>query len=685
MDNSKKTVSIIVIVLLVLACCMLVVCVGLAGLGVWGANQLEEEVSSSFENGDPAELFNLPDPNATPEPVPTVVILPEPPADAFETLQTLQEAVTPKNDLRELAMRLGGKTDIPEVLESDPVQYQLGDQKNFWISDTDTNETFETRATLRYATEHVYFWIENGVDYHEGDLIKLVDEFEEKIYPTNRAFFGSEWSPGIDNDPHLYIVFARGLGGSVAGYFSSADSVHPLAHEYSNGHETFMVSADNNRLNDAYLYGVLAHEFQHMIHWYGDQNETTWLNEGFSELAVFLNDYYSGGFDFMFVSQPDMQLNNWPNDSYATTPHYGAAFMFVNYFLDRFGEEATQAVVSAPENGMDSIDVVLEKLDIVDPLSGKTITANDVFADWVVTNYMLDPNASDGRYVYHNNPGAPGTYETEWVTDCQPGWQDRTVHQYGADYIRISCPGTHTLEIEGSTEVGLLPESAYSGAYAFWSNQGDDSDMTLTRQFDFSDVSDALTISFMTWYDLEEDYDYVYLAASEDGEKWQILNTPSGTIENPSGNSYGWAWNGLSGGNGRWIEETVDLSAYAGKQVYLRFEYVTDAAVNGEGMLIDDVSIPAIGYFSDFEDDAQHGWEGEGFVRVQNRLPQSFAVSLIRLEGDKRTVETIQVDSGEKVSFELDAENMGGDVVLVVSGTTRFTRQLATYRFRLGE
>ena len=684
MDKSQKTVSIVVIILLVLACCIVVVCVGLTGLGIWGFSQVEE-VSSTFDSGEFESMLNLPDPNATPEPVPTVVILPETPVDAYETLQTLQEAVTPKNDLRELAMRLGGKADIPEVLENGPIAYKLGDQENFWISDTDTNETFETGATLRYATEHVYVLIENGLDYNEGDLIKFVDTFEEKIYPTNRAFFGSEWSPGIDNDPHLYIVFARGLGGSVAGYFSSADSVHPLAHEYSNGHETFMVSADNNRLNDPYLYGVLAHEFQHMIHWYRDQNETTWLNEGFSELAVFLNDYYSGGFDFMFVSQPDMQLNNWPNDSYATTPHYGAAFMFVNYFLDRFGDEATQALVSAPENGMDSIDIVLEDMEITDPISGNVITANDVFADWVVTNYLLDPNAGDGRYVYHNNPGAPGTYETEWVTDCTPGWQDRTVHQYGADYIRISCLGMHTLELEGSTEVALLPESAYSGDYAFWSNQGDDSDMTLTRQFDFSDVSDALSISFWTWYDLEEDYDYVYLAASEDGEKWQILNTPSGTIENPSGNSYGWAWNGLSGGDGQWIEETVDLSAYAGKQVYLRFEYVTDAAVNGEGMLIDDVSIPQIGYFSDFEDEAQHGWEGEGFVRVQNRLPQSFAVSLIRLEGDKRTVETIQVESGKKVSFELDAEDRGGDVVLVVSGTTRFTRQLATYRFRFGE
>lgn len=681
MKKTSKLVPVVVIVLVVLVCCSIVACLVLGGLSYWGLQKVEETAASlSNEELPGLDYFGVPLPDAAPEVVPTVVILPESQA-AIETLETLQRAIVPVNDLRELAMRLGGKSNIPEVLEETPIAYKLGDQKNFWISNMDTNENTSITASLRYETEHVYFWIEDGVTYDADDLKKLVDTFEEKIYPTNREFFGEEWSPGIDNDPHLYIVFARGLGSTVAGYFSSADSVHPMAHEYSNGHETFMISADNNRLSDKYLYGVLAHEFQHMIHWYQDRNETTWLNEGFAELAAFLNGYYSGGFDFLFVSQPDMQLNHWPNDTYATTPHYGAAFMFVNYYLNRFGEDATKALVKAPENGMDSIDVVLANLGITDPLTGKIIGADDVFADWAVTNYLLDPNAGDGRYIYQNHPGTPGTYETEWVTDCLSDWQDRTVHQYGADYIRISCAGT-TLEFEGSTEVALLPEDAYSGDYAFWSNQGDDSDMTLTREFDFRNVSGELSLSYWTWYDIEEDYDYVYLAVSEDGEKWQILKTPSSRIENPSGNSYGWGYTGLSGGDGSWIQETVDLSAYAGREVYLRFEYVTDAAVNGEGLLVDDISIPQINYFTDFEQD-NGGWAGDGFVRVQNRLPQTYAVSLIRIGSQGNEVETWQLKTGEKLQLVLDEDQNGQDVVLVVSGTTRFTRQLSTYRFRL--
>jgi bacillopeptidase F (M6 metalloprotease family) len=79
-------------------------------------------------------------------------------------------------------------------------------------------------------------------------------------------------------------------------------------------------------------------------------------------------------------------------------------------------------------------------------------------------------------------------------------------------------------------------------------------------------------------FDLEKDYDYLYVTVSEDGQSWKILKTPSGTDKNPSGNSYGWGYTGLSGSgkSAEWVQESVDLSEFAGKKVQLRFEYVTD-------------------------------------------------------------------------------------------------------------
>lgn len=593
---------------------------------------------------------------------------------AVETLETLSDTIVPNNDPLELAERLRGLNNIPATVP-DLTEYQVGDTKQFWVTNVDTNENFRITAELGYETDHVYFWIEQGVKYRPGDLSRLVETFENEIYPTNREFFGPEWSPGIDENEHLFLLYAAGLGSNLAGYFSSADAVPPQAHDYSNAHEMFMLNADTIGLDEKFTYGVLAHEFQHMIHWYRDRNESSWLNEGFSELAAFLNGYYESGFDYLAMLEPDLQLNDWPNDSSATTPHYGSSFLFVTYFLDRFGEEATKAVVADPANGMSSIDFVLNEINAFDYFADQPITADDVFADWVVANFLLDKNANDGRYTYYiyDSPPQPGITET--INQCSTDWLERMVNQYGVDYIAIDCDQDFILTFEGETEVGVLPQNPYSGDYAVWSNKGDESDMTLTQSFDFSDVSGPITFEFHTWYDLETDYDYLYLEGSDDGQNWDILTTPSCTSEDPSGNSFGCGYNDTTNG---WIKESVDLSAYAGKEIQLRFEYITDAAVNGEGFLLDDVSISAIDYFSDFESDLG-GWEPQGWVRIQNRLPQTFELSLIETSGSTNNVIRLPFDNGQTLQIPVNGASLD-EIVFTVSGTTRFTRQNAYYR-----
>ena len=431
-------------------------------------------------------------------------------------------------------------------------------------------------------------------------------------------------------------------------------------------------------LDTAILFGGLAHEFQHMIHWYQDRNESSFLNEGFSELAVFLNGYDTGGFDWYFTSNPDMNLTDWLGGSGDNSAHYGASFLFVTYFLDRFGKEATQALVHDQQNGLQSMDDVLQQMNITDPLTSQPITADDFFLDWTLANFIHDPSVGDGRYSYSNYPDSPTASDTEDVTSCTQAQGTRTVNQYGVDYIRFTCPGNYTLDFTGSTLTRLLPADPHSGAYAFWSNKGDESDMTLTRQFDLTGVSGPITFSYWTWYDIENDYDYVYLEASTDGTSWNILKTPSGTDANPSGNSYGWGYNGQSNA---WIQETVDLSQFVGKTVSLRFDYITDAGVNGEGFLLDDIAIPEIGYAEGFES-GTGGWDGAGFVRIQNILPQTFRLALITHASSGTTVDILPVSADRTVQIPVQIGSNGvKDVVLVVTGTTRFTLEQAAYQF----
>jgi hypothetical protein len=313
-----------------------------------------------------------------------------------------------------------------------------------------------------------------------------------------------------------------------------------------------------------------------------------------------------------------------------------------------------------------------------------------VVLDFGITNFLDDSSIAEGRYSYGNySEVLPSTASyTEYVDNCN-GSNTRDVHQYGFDYITFACPGQTTLHFEGSTRTGLLPASPYSGDYAFWSNKGDESDMTLTRSFDFSGVSSPITLTYQTWYDIETDWDYVYLLAStNDGDTWQFLDTPSGTDTNPTGNSYGWGYTGDSGGGedvsqADWIQESVDLSQFAGQQVLLRFEYITDAAVNGEGLMVDDISIPQTEYFEDFEA-GDGGWEAQGFARVQNLLPQHLRLALVS-SGSETTVQILDVPENNALDIPLNISGAVDNVTLVVMGATRFTRQTATYRFSFGQ
>jgi hypothetical protein len=678
MDRSEKTIMGVILTLLAACCCLAVIFMSLGGFVVY------RSVSEfSTQVGPVVTSMFAPD---TPTPAPNIVLtpVPSPVPGAGDTLEILENAVIPPSDLRELAMRLQGIPDIPEVVNDIPTDYEWGDELEFNVSNTDTDENFTVTARLVYKTENVYFFAETGVSVDEEDVRRLVDNFQDETYPTNREFFGSEWNPGVDGDPRLYILYARGLGFSVAGYYSSADEYSRLAHEFSNEKEMFYINADTTGPGDSSLPGTLAHEFQHMIHWYHDRNEETWMNEGSSVMAEFLNGYSADGFDSIFISEPDVQLNSWveAGGDPGSISHYGAAFLFMTYFLDRFGHEATQALVAHEANGLRAVDEVLTARGLNDPATGRPLTAVEVFADWVITNYVGDADIGDGRYDYHNYADAPVVFApTDTFDDC-PVERSATVHQYAADYYEINCSGSWTINFTGSQQVSVIPADPHGGRYAFWSHRNDESDTTLTREFDLTGLSSA-TFTYWAWWAIEVDYDYAYLEVSTDGgETWQMIETPSGTDDDPTGNNLGWGYTGNSGGGNtaEWVQETVDLSKYAGQEILLRFEYVTDAAVNRAGFMVDDLSIPELDYATGFEE-ADAGWEAEGFVRIDNLLPQSFVVQVIVYD-DVTRVERMALTDANVGTFPVDL-GPGEKAVLVVSGITPFTTEVASYRFEI--
>lgn len=658
MKKNNSVLPIILIVILVLCCCLILILGGIA-YGVY-------EFGKILPTYEPFILNDI-------TPTPFVITRQPLDEDSASTLLALEQTIVPQRDLALLACRFNNVCNVPETLDPPAIPYTIGSHRQFWLLNSDSGVYSQITATLQYLTEHAYFWAEDGVSFNQQEVEDLIDTFENQIYPTDRSFFGSEWTPGVDNDPHIYIIYAANLGNYIAGMYISIDEYNPLVVEHSNGIEAYYIDSSQD-LGDEYTYSTLAHEFQHMIHWYQDANESSFLDEGFAELAIFLNGYYPGGFDWFYSTSPDIALTDW-RDSGENNVHYGANFLFVTYFLDRFGEQATQALVHDQKNELDSVDNTLQQLGITDQTTGQPITADDFFLDWVIANYVHDAAVADGRYFYHNYPDSPMTTDTESIYTCPQTGLTRTVNQYGVDYIRLACTGDYTISFSGATLTPLLPVDPHGGEYAFWSHKSNESNTTLTRQFDLTTVSGPVTLTYWTWFDLETNYDYVYLEASTDGETWEILITPSGTADDPTGSAYGWGYNDKSGD---WIQESIDLSQYTGQIVTLRFDYITDAAVVNEGFLLDDVSIPEIGYSEGFETN-EGGWEAAGFVRIQNLLPQTFRLALIRHIGLDTTVEIIPVSIDQTAEIPVSIDP-GDDAVLVVTATTRFTLELAPYQ-----
>jgi immune inhibitor A len=660
-----KTLTLILAVLLLACCCGSAL--GLGGVSYWFIQSPEARAVVQ-------ELSEVPTPTVAP------VIVSRPVAKAERsTEEALDRVVVPERDLLALAMRLKKLSQpIPRIVNSTPPKYNLGDKMTFWVTDNDAIEHFQATAVLRYVTPHLYMWVQEGYDVSDEDLKRSAERFEAHTYPTNREFFGSEWTPGVDNDPHLHIFNGRVPG--VGGYYSASDEYSRLVNPYSNEKEIFYINLDNAMPGTDYYDGILAHEFQHMIHWNNDRNEDTWVNEGCSDLATYLNGYDEGGNEWLFMSAPDTQLNAWGDSPSTSLPHYGGSYLFMVYFLDRFGEEVMRQVVADPANGVIGFNDVLSR----DKLG---VTFNDVFADWLIADFLNNPALADGRYGYKRLD--PGKVAIDATADQYPVEHASTVHQYAADYIELGGKGDLTITFQGSTVVKLAPTDPHSGSYVWWSNRGDDSDMTLTRAFDLSRL-DRATLTFWTWYDIEAGWDYAYVEVSTDGGKtWNTLQGKYTTDRNKSGNSFGHAYTGLSGcpegskdGPATWVQEEIDLTPYAGKSILLRFEYVTDDAVNHPGWMIDDIAIPELGYVDDVEA-SEGGWEAQGFVRTNNILPQHFLVQVIEM-GKTPQVQRLVLDKNNH--GEITVRGVGSELeraVLVIAGLSSYTTEVASYEFKV--
>ena len=569
----------------------------------------------------------------------------------------------PDRDLFELARSLSKVSGpIPRIVNPTPVSYTEGRRDTFWLTDIQDVRAYTAQATLRLVSPHAYWYIEDGLDVPQRDIEKASRAFEDEIYSKVTAAFGTEWTPGIDNDPHITILHAR-LRGPVAGYFSSVDEYPPSVHQHSNRREMIYLDAGSLRVGSPIYLSVLSHELQHAIHWYGDPTEETWVNEGLSEVAASVAGYKPSS-QGAFLSSPTTSLINWPMDS-TTSFHYGAAFLFFHYLAAHYSSPGElKLLVEEQADGIRGIDSYLAR-------QGYNLGFRDVFRDWIIANYLDEPDG--GVYSYPDNDVR--TVITSRMSKLEE--VDYSIPQYSAEYIAIDITkGDIKLRFQGQEENSLLHLSL-GGGRCWWSNRGDSISSSLSRTLDLSDV-DKATLEFRVWFDVEEDWDYGYVQVSSDGGvTWDIVEAPGTSPKNPVGNSFGPGYTGISNG---WTDVDVDLTPYAGREVILRFHYVTDAAISGMGLCFDDISVPEIGFLdSGLGNDA---WNAEGFLRINNRVPQDYIVQVIEV-GDETSVREVALDENNRGEMAISGLEYLDDVVVVVAALAPKTIHEAGYTLAL--
>jgi immune inhibitor A len=154
--------------------------------------------------------------------------------------------------------------------------------------------------------------------------------------------------------------------------------------------------------------------------------------------------------------------------------------------------------------------------------------------------------------------------------------------------VKIALPkATHTTMLSGK-----------DGKTEWYSTMGNDVDVSFQTKDPVS-VSAGTDLTFRTWYDIEEGYDYGFGEVSADnGATWDTVKEYTGSDMD------------------HWADtQTVDLSAFAGKDVLIRFEYMTDGGVALKGWEVTDIAVgntvlPASAFSTD------------GWIRVDGQWQQ---------------------------------------------------------------
>ena len=388
----------------------------------------------------------------------------------------------------------------------------VGDRRYWFALDDAKGQIYAKRFKLRAKGERIEVWVTPnlsfpGDDCRNDERVRVTDrqirylirQFDNNIFPkSSRAFSrpprrngSNAQAPGVMNvGPNYY----RGQGDNIVVLI---DNVRDANYYDANNsrNEPYIIGffySDFNELTDRNVMTIdgydwihrmrgnppnepdptnlceskparpylieqtFAHEYQHLLHYYEDRNETTWLNEGLSDWAQTLTGYAfpertidEQGFDRhiqCFLGHcsrqtpfnpnpadmgPENSLTTWQDQQGEILADYGAVYTFSELLAARYGRPFMKALHRANTNGFRSIRRSLREL-------GFAPNAHALLRDWaamVAVDRLVDGGATLS--------GARPEDVTARRLSASINWD--TAHAYstagappnGSDYVRL--------------------------------------------------------------------------------------------------------------------------------------------------------------------------------------------------------------------------------------------------------
>ena len=281
----------------------------------------------------------------------------------------------------------------------------------------------------------------------------------------------------------------------------------------------------------------------------------------------------------------------------ATVPYWGGAMAAYDYTIE---PEDGAVGVMAHEFGHD--------LGLPDEYDTQYTGAGEAISYWSIMASGSWAGDIPGAQPTGFSPYAKEMLQTSAVVDSEGtkgNWQTGTE----VDLEDLDGKGMEVLLDEAATKgtnndvvkVNLPKkevkgiEPAFGEKY-YYSTKGDDLNTTLVSpEFDLTDATTA-TFDFKTLYDVEFEYDYLYVKAKTASGKEVELDVIGDDDTNGDGSA--------ETTNGEWVDKSYDLSQFAGEKVTLEFNYVTDGGLALDGFALDNATLTMDGNVV-FEDGAE--------------------------------------------------------------------------------